>query len=286
MIGSSARPPLPVPERFELQGAGGRPIRGEVRLVPNASASVVLVHGFKGFARFAFIPYLADELALAGITTVSFNFSGSGVGEDMESFTDPEAFAENSYTRELHDLALVLAEGERQGWIGAQHGLWGHSRGGGIAILRAGRDSRIHALATWASISTVRRWPTDMAEEWRARGYLNVENSRTGQVFQLGTTVLDEATEHGDGMLNIAAAAESLLCPWLIVHGDADETVQIGEAHDLCASAGSNAELFVVPGATHTFNVAHGMTEPSPQLRSATERTVRFFSERLVAPVR
>jgi alpha/beta superfamily hydrolase len=115
-----------------------------------------------------------------------------------------------------------------------------------------------------------------MAEEWRERGYLEVQNARTGQTFRLGRAVLDEATEHGDGMLSIAAAAESLLCPWLIVHGDADETVQVGEALDLQASAGSNAELFRVPGATHTFNVAHGMTE----------RTMRFFTERLVAPAR
>ena len=103
--------PRIVPQRFDLEGAMGRTIRGEVRLVPDSRASVVLVHGFKGFARFAFFPYLADRLAEAGITAVTFNFSGSGVGEDMESFDDPEAFEENTYTRELHDLGIVLGEG-------------------------------------------------------------------------------------------------------------------------------------------------------------------------------
>jgi hypothetical protein len=57
----------------------------------------VLVHGFKGFARFAFFPFLAERLAANGITAVTFNFSGSGVGEDMESFSDPAAFEENTY---------------------------------------------------------------------------------------------------------------------------------------------------------------------------------------------
>jgi pimeloyl-ACP methyl ester carboxylesterase len=279
----SASSPV-APERFDLEGAGGRMIRGEVRIAPGALASVVMVHGFKGFSHFAFFPYLADRLAAANITSVSFNFSGSGIGEDMERFTDPAAFEENTYTRELHDLGIVLAFGEQQGWIGAQRGLWGHSRGGGIAILRAARDSHIHALATWAAISTVKRWPSDVAEEWRERGYLEISNSRTGQLFRVRTAVLDEATEHGDGMLDIGAAAETLLCPWLIVHGDADETVHLAEGERLAEIAGSNAEFLRIAGGTHTFNVAHGMTTASSQLTEATDRTVRFFVERLAAP--
>jgi uncharacterized protein len=278
--------PRIVPQRFDLEGAMGRTIRGEVRLVPDSRASVVLVHGFKGFARFAFFPYLADRLAEAGITAVTFNFSGSGVGEDMESFSDPEAFEENTYTRELHDLGIVLGEGERNGWIAPQHGLFGHSRGGGIAILRAARDVRIHALATWATISTVKRWPTDIADEWRTTGEFPVENARTKQVFKLRTAVLDEATEYGDGMLDVTRAAETLLCPWLIVHGDADETVQIGESEQLARAAGSNATFLRIAGGTHTFNVAHGMGAPSPQLLEATDRTVKFFVDRLLAPAR
>jgi fermentation-respiration switch protein FrsA (DUF1100 family) len=87
-------------------------------------------------------------------------------------------------------------------------------------------------------------------------------------------------------MLDVARAAETLLCPWLIVHGDADETVLIGEGESLARAAGPNAELLRVAGGTHTFNVAHGMTSPSPQLREATDRTVRFFVDRLLAQAR
>ena len=285
MTTTGAPQPL-APQRFDVEGAAGRTIRGEARVVPGARASVVLVHGFKGFAHFAFFPYLADRLAAAGLTTLSFNFSGSGVGDDMETFSDPEAFEQNTYTRELHDLGIVMGEGERRGWITARRGLFGHSRGGGIAILRAARDVRVHALATWASISSVRRWPTDVADAWRRRGWLDVENARTKQVFRLRPAVLDEATQHGEGMLDVARAAGMLLCPWLIVHGDADETVSIGEGESLARAAASNAELLRVAGGTHTFNVSHGMTTPSPQLREAVDRTVQFFVDRLLAQAR
>ena len=113
-----------------------------------------------------------------------------------------------------------------------------------------------------------------------------MENARTKQVFKLRTAVLDEATEYGDGMLDVTRAAETLLCPWLIVHGDADETVQIGESEQLARAAGSNATFLRIVGGTHTFNVAHGMGAPSPQLLEATDRTVRFFVDRLLAPAR
>lgn len=268
-------------ERFEIPSTGARIIRGEVRIAPDARGSVVLVHGFKGFARFAFFPWLADQLVAAGFTALTFNFSGSGVGEDMETFSDPEAFADNSYTRELQDLSLVLAESERRGWTGPQFGLFGHSRGGAVALLHAARDARVRALVTWASIASVVRWTEAQMAEWRERGHLDVPNTRTGQVFQLSTTLLEETGEHALGRLNLRVAAATLLCPWLIVHGDADETVPFAEGEQLRAASEQRATLMRVVGGTHTFNVAHGMTAPSPQLREATDATVRFFTERL-----
>jgi alpha-beta hydrolase superfamily lysophospholipase len=272
----------PGAERFEIPGTGARVIRGEVRVAPDARGSVVLVHGFKGFARFAFFPFLAEQLAANGLTAVTFNFSGSGIGEDLETFSDPDAFAENSYTRELQDLAVVIAETERRGWTGPQFGLFGHSRGGAVALLHAARDPRVRALVTWASIASVVRWSEQQQTEWRERGYHEVPNTRTGQVFRVSTTLLEETQEHHLGRLNLRLAAATLLCPWLIVHGDADETVPFAEGEQLHAASEERAELLRVAGGTHTFNVAHGMTTPSPPLREATERTVRFLVDRLV----
>ena len=68
------------PQRFDLERAGGRPIRGELRFVPEARASVVLVHGFKGFARFAFFPFLAERLAASGQFAFTLNYyAGRGM---------------------------------------------------------------------------------------------------------------------------------------------------------------------------------------------------------------
>jgi pimeloyl-ACP methyl ester carboxylesterase len=274
---------VPTLEPFEIPGTGGYVIRGEARVAQKARGSVVLAHGFKGFARFAFFPRLADRLAAAGLNAVTFNFSGSGVGEDMETFTDPDAFAENTYARELHDLGRVLAESERRGWVGPQCGLFGHSRGGGVALLQAARDVRVRALVTWSAIASVKRWTVVQMDEWRERGYVEIPNSRTGQTFRVTTALLDEVEEHHHGRLNLRMAASTLLCPWLIVHGDADETVPFAEAEQLVEASEGRAELLRVKGGSHVFNVAHGKPASSPQLDEAMDHTVRFFVERLVA---
>jgi pimeloyl-ACP methyl ester carboxylesterase len=278
--GSSSAPTV---EPFEMPGTGGLVIRGEARVADRARGSVVLVHGFKGFARFAFFPWLADRLVAAGLNAVTFNFSGSGVGEDMETFTNHDAFAENTYARELHDLGRVLAESERRGWVGPQCGLFGHSRGGGVALLQAARDVRVRALVTWSAIATVKRWTDAETDEWRARGYVEIPNTRTGQTHRVNTTLLDEVEEHHHGRLNLRVAAATLLCPWLIVHGDADETVPFAEAEELLEASEGRAELLRIAGASHVFNVAHGKAASSPQLDEAMDHTVRFFVERLVA---
>ena len=270
-------------ERFDIAGAGGRVIRGEARVVDDATASVVLLHGFKGFAHFSFFPLLAERLSRAGLTAISFNFSGSGVGVDMERFTDLDAFENNSFGRELYDLVMVNAEADRRGWLGARRGLFGHSRGGGIAVLHAARDERVAALATWSSISTVKRWSDADMASWQARGYTEIANSRTGQIMRVGTNLLNEVVKHGSGRLDIARAAAVIRCPWLIVHGDADETVPVEESERLHAASNGRAELLRVSGATHGFNVSHGFADPSPELQFVIDRTVGFFAGNLLA---
>ena len=126
------------------------------------------------------------------------------------------------------------------------------------------------------------RWSEQQIADWRARGYLEVPNTRTGQQLRVGTALLDEATDQHLGRLNLRLAAATLLCPWLIVHGDADESVPFTEGEQLHAASEDRAELLRVAGGTHTFNVAHGMATPSPQLAQAAEHTQRFFVERLV----
>jgi uncharacterized protein len=267
-----------IPESFSLEGSGGV-IRGEAYRPRNSLGTVVICHGFKGFSHWGFFPYLAEKLERASLTALTFDFSGSGVGPDRNGFTELDAFYGNTFSKELEDLDRVLAHSRQKQWITGKFGLFGHSRGGGIAILHAGSDPEVGALVTWSAISTVNRWPREITEPWRERGFTEVENSRTHQIFKIGTALLDDIADFHDSRLNVLAAAGRVRAPWLILHGASDETVPPSEAESLHLAAPESV-LQIVPG-NHGFGVRHPMTEEPPELRAVAAETVSFFLKHL-----
>jgi len=279
-------------DQFELsreRPGGGKPlvVRGEA-YHPNTgsaeatgSGTVVICHGFKGFAHWAFFPYLARSLAEGGMRAITFDFSGSGVGPDRENFSTLEEFETNTFTQELADLDRVITEARKRGWIEGGFGLFGHSRGGGVAILHASVDSDVRALVTWAAISKVRRMSDDEVRDWRERGYTDIHNSRTGQNMRLGTSLLDEVEALEKTKLDIPAAAKRIGVPWLIVHGDADETVTVREGEKLADLAPEFGTLWTVEGGNHGFGASHPVTEAPPTLSLVVRGTVGFFAEHL-----
>src|SRR5438105_1858480 len=98
---------LVTPEAFEIPCTDGLSLRGDLYRADNPVGAVIVCHGFKGFARWAFFPHLSRTLAQNGLTAITFDFSGSGIGRDRETFSEPEAFQHNTFTRELDDLELI-----------------------------------------------------------------------------------------------------------------------------------------------------------------------------------
>jgi uncharacterized protein len=259
-------------------------IRGEARIPQAARGTVVICHGFKGFAHFSFFPYLAQQLAERAFRAITFDFSGSGVGDDRENFTNRDAFTHNTYMQELEDLDAVVAEARVRDWIDDSYGLLGHSRGGGIAILHAARDTNVRALVTWAAIASTNRWPPEVVADWRQRGFIDIANARTGEVIPLSVELLHEVEQYGETRLNIAAAASKIEVPWLIVHGEEDESVNISEGQRLASLAGPTGEWLSLPGVNHSFGGKHPLPEINTTLESVTRQTVDFFERNLVAP--
>jgi uncharacterized protein len=266
------------PEAFEIPCADGLFIRGEVYPAESPLGSVIICHGFKGFAHWAFFPYLARTLAENGLTAMTFDFSGSGIGPGRDAFTQPEAFARNTFSKEQDDIENVVDYARRKKIMNGKFGLFGHSRGGGMAIIyAAAQDSDVKSLVTWASIGRTNWWTPEEAVIWRQRGYVEITNSRTGQVMRLGTDLLDDVELHGNTKLNIAAAAAKIKVPWLIIHGTGDETVRSMEAELLHELSPRVSTLRLVEGANHGFDAKHPLSEVPPVLEKVVLETVKFF---------
>jgi pimeloyl-ACP methyl ester carboxylesterase len=242
------------------------------------------MHGFKGFKDWGMFPPVADRLARAGFTAVSFNVSGSGVDHTGE-FTFPERFSRNTYTAELADVKQVLeavADGAALGLPPpSSTGLLGHSRGGGMAILETARNPNVRALVTWAAIGSVDRWSAEAKAAWRRRGFVNIQNARTGQIIPLGTEVLDDTDRHATATLDIMAASRTIAIPWMIAHGAEDETVPVDDAEQLHEANGPRARLLIVPGAGHTFGAVHPLKEIPASLEQVMNETTAWFSRHL-----
>jgi pimeloyl-ACP methyl ester carboxylesterase len=273
---------------FTLETSSG-PLHGLVDLpdLPGERPAVVICHGFKGFMEWGFFPYLAALLAERGFVAVRFNLSGTGMRPGDELVTDLEAFRDNTYRRELADLLAILeATGETiaPGRVDrGRIGLFGHSRGGGDAILAAARSpwrERLRALVTWASIATVDRFSPEQKAEWRRQGEMPAVNSRTGQRLALGLGLLAEMEEQAPD-LDLLAAAGIRRAPWLIVHGAEDESVPADEGRRLAEQAVDEKELLVIPGANHTFGSRHPFAGPTPQLTQALNATQRWYRAHL-----
>ena len=160
-------------ERFELASADGDPIRGDVWSggAEDGDAAIVICHGFKGFKDWGFFPYTARQLASrTGRPVVTFNFSGNGVGSDLENFTELDKFERNTFSKELDDLKVVLdaLEAGQLPAVGSRRefGLLGHSRGGISSLITAAEDPRVACLVTWNAVAYVARWTDEQKQEY------------------------------------------------------------------------------------------------------------------------
>jgi dienelactone hydrolase len=275
---------------FSVENARGDAVHGDVRFVEDGAVkpAVVFCHGFKGFKDWGPFPEWGRYLARSGFVAVHFNFSYNGVTPDAPTeFTDLEAFAENTYTRELDDVDAVLdavaGDALPQAPVDPDRiGLMGHSRGGGIAILQAERDERVRALATWSAVSGfAERFSQEQIRDWETQGYTEVLNSRTGQVMRLNKVLYDDTMEHRD-RLDVRAAAERMDTPWLLVHARDDESVSFDEARLLDGL--SDAATLVEAEGGHTFGGAHPHDSDDripDSLQFVWDRTVAFFDDEL-----
>ncbi len=266
-----------------IAGAGGMPICLDIFYAesPHPKPVFLYAHGFNGFKDWGNFDLMAAPICRAGFVLVKFNFSHNGTSpEAPESFVNLDSFAENNYSKQLFDLRTVVD------WLcdpGNEHAgqvdshaicLVGHSMGGGISILYAAEDSRIHKLVTWAAISECKTpwgsWSPEKMKEWKETGVAYYHNSRTGQEMPMHYQLYEDFVQHED-RLDIQKALAGLSIPVLICHGSNDTSVGIRSAEQLKA-ANPAATLFIL-NTDHVFGRKHPW--PHSFLPAAMDATLR-----------
>ena len=276
---------------FQLANPSGHTIDVDFLPASKETGSVklpllVFCHGFKGFKDWGGFPYMMEKISGSGIAAASFNFSLNGVDKNSpKEFTRLDLFAQNTFSHELDDLKIVLDHFyENSGKYGIDKNklsLAGHSRGGGIAILKANEDKRIKCLITIASVSDFDRYSEEHKARWRSKGFFEVINTRTKQMMRINSTLLDDIELNKD-RLDIPAAIKSLDIPVLIIHGKEDLSVKFEEGEELYKISNKKlSEFFPVANTGHTFGIEHPFKGTTKAFEMVIDKMTGFLKKNL-----
>lgn len=273
-----------------IKGRHGRPVITDVFYSAEETNKPILIfcHGYKGFKDWGAWNLMAEEYARRGFLFIKFNFAfNGGTLEEPIDFPDLDAFGENTYTKELDDLDVLL------NWMFSKEfpfseisnltniGLMGHSRGGGVVVIKAEEDRRIKKLITLAAVSDLGdRFPQGKElAAWEQKGIAYIENTRTKQQMP---HLFDfyEDFKANEERFTISRAAKALRIPTLIIHGTQDETVSINDAYDLKKWI-NDSELVILEGSDHVFEISHPWDKDhmSPAMNQIVEKTCEFLEK-------
>ena len=246
---------------------------------------VIFAHGYKGYKDWGAWNLMAQKFAEAGFFFVKFNFSHNGTTiKKPTDFADLEAFGQNNFSKEMSDYDEVLNYFCNHDKVDSEKiAIIGHSRGGGISVIKAFEDDRVKLLISLAGVSNFKyRFPTkDRFEEWKNSGVMYSENKRTHQhmphYFQFF-----EDFERNEQRFDIQHAAQHLVKPFLIIQGTDDDAVKDKEAfllNEWCKTS----ELVIMENANHTFGAKEPWTENGlpDQLNKATSLATDFLKAHL-----
>lgn len=274
-------------KNITVEGKHNKPIVTDVFFKEDNSPKnvVIFCHGYKGFKDWGAWNLMAEEYAKAGFFFIKFNFShNGGTVENPIDFPDLKAFGNNNYTKELDDLESVI------NWISANSdfineidlnniSIIGHSRGGGIVLLKAYEDVRVKKVITLAGVCDFSKRSSTIGDlqNWKNDGVKYVLNGRTKQNMPHFYQFYEDFKAHEE-RLNIQKATESISIPHLIIHGNKDTSVLIKEAENL-HHWNSKSEYHIIENANHVFNVSHPWKEKnlSKQLKKTILICIDFL---------
>ena len=279
---------MKIVKNIVVKGIHQKPILTDLFYLENGKPKniVIFCHGYKGYKDWGAWNLVAEKFAKQNTFFVKMNFShNGGTVKQPIDFPDLKAFGNNNFIIELDDLKTVidwvLNNSSFKKEINVQNiSLVGHSRGGGIVVIKAFEDTRITKVITWAGVSDYgSKFPTgDVLRVWKENGVSYITNARTHQqmphYYQFYTNF-----KSNEDRLNIKNAVEQLNIPFLIIHGSNDETVPLQEAKNML-SWNPNNKLEIIENANHSFDsVQPWQSDSLPEdMDIVAQKTIDFLN--------
>ncbi len=225
---------------------------------------VILMHGIFSSKNFTPMPTIAKQLAKAGIASIRFDFGGHWSSEGkMQQMTIEKEIAD---ALAMWNYACSLPYVNKIGMLG-------HSQGGVVASMAAGRLAVQESLSKPLS-GLVLIAPASVLKNACQHGRLfdakfnpadPPEYVRCFKIMKLGREYLLSTQQ-----LDIYGTAQAYKGPVRIIHGKEDNMVPMWCSKDFEKTYGSAAELVVVDGENHSI---------SKKTQRVAELIVDFFAK-------
>lgn len=258
-------------ERVIFQHTNGN-VEGIYINAGSGSPLVIIINGHNGFYNYGMFPYIQQQLFKNRISSYSFNFSHGGIMGDADVFEDLGKYEQNCMRLETEDLLSVLRNLYKKCKDHLKIFLFAHSLGGVPTLFGAKKavkeKIKIDGIILASTVKTLNFWPPEMIKEWAMAGVYYKKNNRTKQELPQGFELLQEIL-NCDKVWNIKEAIQSLNLPILIIHGANDEAVPVEHGESLFSwikDTNANAQLKILPSATHTYNTKHPFENSSMEL--------------------
>jgi acetyl esterase/lipase len=171
-----------------------------------------------------------EELNAAGLACATIDYRLTGEAKFPAALDDTIAA-----------IDFLVANGSEYGVDASRLGTWGESAGAVLAVIAGLDDRRVSAVVGWYTPTDMR--PTDPAFEG---------DDFTDGLFGAPMTQVPDLVAKASAVTHVTPEAP----PMLLVHGDADELVPVGDSlllHELLIATGTKSVYRPVPGADHCF---------------------------------
>lgn len=221
---------------------------------------VILMHGIFASQSITPMPTFAKELAKAGIASIRFNFGGHWSSEGKI----PRMTIEN----EIQDAIAMWEYASKLPYV-SRIGLLGHSQGGVVASMTAGRLTAMgkqpYALVLVAPASVLK----NACNNGQLLGAKFDPINPPAFIKCFGIMKVSKEYIQTTQQLDIYGTAEAYRGPVRIIHGSEDSLVPLWCSEDYKKLYGDAADLIIVEGENHRI---------SRKTRAVAKLVAEFFT--------
>lgn len=249
---------------------------------------IIILHGFKASKDWGFFPLLAKSIAKQVGISLIFDFSRNGKPDKNYYFRQANKFANNTITRQIEDLKVVIDKFKKCELISNERlsKLWdgrifllGHSLGAGIALLYTQFYNNIERISAWAPIGLLNRYSERQKQIWKDKGYLEFQINQTRQLLRINVDYLIDI-ENNIEKYSISDAVKNLNILLQIIYGKEDLTITKAEIDLIKKNINQQmASIHLIKNTGHTFGYNSTNENLPIGFNEALDLTIEFFNK-------